>query len=129
MLGSYTIPRAEVLLSGTFQSIPGPQVVGNVVYTSAQIEPSLGRPLAGATVAQINVVTPGDMYGDRLNQLDVRFGKLLRFAGTRSSVNLDLYNVLNSNAVLTENGSFALFRQPLLVLNPRLVKFSVNFDF
>jgi hypothetical protein len=31
--------------------------------------------------------------------------------------------------VLTENPSFALFRQPLSVLNPRLVKFSAQLDF
>jgi hypothetical protein len=80
-------------------------------------------------VAQINIVTPGDLYGDRLNQLDFRIGKVLRYRSVRSSLNVDLYNVFNDNAVLTENGSFALFRQPLLVLNPRLVKFSVNFDF
>jgi len=129
LLGSYTIPRVDVLFSGAFQSIPGPQVVGNNVYTSAQIEPSLGRPLAGTAVAQINIVTPGSMYGDRLNQLDFRVGKIVRYRGFRSSLNVDLYNVFNDNAVLTENGSFALFRQPLLVLNPRIVKFSVNFDF
>jgi hypothetical protein len=129
LLGSYTIPRVDVLFSGAFQSIPGPQVVGNNVYTSAQIEGSLGRPLAGATVAQINIVTPGSMYGDRLHQLDVRVGKIVRYRGFRSSLNVDLYNVFNDNAVLTENGSFATFRQPLLVLNPRIVKFSVNLDF
>ena len=68
------------------------------------------------------------MYGDRLNQLDFRVGKVLRYRTMRSSLNVDLYNVFNNNAVLTENGSFATFRQPLLVLNPRIVKFSVNFD-
>ena len=47
----------------------------------------------------------------------------------RLQANIDLYNVFNANAVLTENASYAAYRQPLLVLNPRLVKFSVNFDF
>jgi hypothetical protein len=49
VLGACTIPRIDVQFAGTFQSIPGPQVVANNVYTSAQIAPSLGRPLAGAT--------------------------------------------------------------------------------
>ena len=129
LLGAYTIPRVDVLFSGTFQSIPGPLVQANVVYTSAQIEPSLGRPLAGATVAQINVIEPGAAYGDRLKQLDFRAGKILRFAGVKTSFNVDVYNVFNDNAVLTENTSFAVFRQPLLVLNPRILKFSVNLDF
>jgi hypothetical protein len=129
LLGAYTIPRIDVQFSGTFQSIPGPAVVANVVYTSAQIAPSLGRPLAGATVAQVNVIEPGTEYGDRLNQLDFRIGKIFRSSGTKTAFNVDLYNVFNANAVLTENASYAAYRQPLLVLNPRLVKFSVNFDF
>jgi len=128
-LGAYTIPRVDVQFSGTFQGIPGPLVQAVTVYTSAQIQPSLGRPLAGATVAQVNVIEPGTEYGDRLNQLDFRVGKIVRFSGARAAFNLDLYNVFNDNAVLTENPSYAAYRQPLLVLNPRLVKFSVNFDF
>jgi hypothetical protein len=129
LLGAYTAPKIDVQFSGTFQSIPGPPVVANVVYTSAQIAPSLGRPLAGAAVAQVNVIAPGVDYGDRLNQLDFRVGKIFRFSGTKAAFNVDLYNLFNANAALTENPSYAAFRQPLLVLNPRLVKFSVNFDF
>jgi hypothetical protein len=85
--------------------------------------------LAGAAVAQVNVIAPGDVYGDRLNQLDFRIGKVLRFGRTKTALNVDLYNVFNANAALTENASFAVFRQPILVLNPRLVKFTVNMDF
>jgi hypothetical protein len=128
-LGAYTIPRVDVQFSGAFQSIPGPQVQASVVYTSQQVAPSLGRPLAGTTVAQVNVIEPGTEFGDRLNQLDFRVGKIVRFAGTKAAFNVDLFNVFNDNAVLTENASFAAFRQPLLVTNPRLLKFSVNFDF
>ena len=129
VLAAYTIPDIDVQLSGTFQSIPGPQVVANVVYTSGQVQGSLGRPLAGAAVVQVNVIAPGDEYGDRLNQMDFRVGKLLRFGRTRTALNVDFYNIFNDNAALTENPSYAAFRQPLLVLNPRLVKFSVNMDF
>jgi hypothetical protein len=129
LLGAYTIPVIDVQASGTFQSIPGPQVQAAVVYTSAQVQGSLGRPLAGAATAQVNVIAPGEEYGDRLNQLDLRIGKLLRFGRSKTALNVDIYNIFNNNAALTENASFGAFRQPLLVLNPRLVKFSVNFDF
>ena len=47
----------------------------------------------------------------------------------RTSLNVDIFNALNDNAVLTENASFAVFRQPLSVLNPRLIKVSANIDF
>ena len=59
LLGAYTIPGIDVQFSGTFQSVPGPPVVANVVYTSGQVLPSLGRPLAGAAVVQVNVIAPG----------------------------------------------------------------------
>jgi len=75
------------------------------------------------------VIPTANEYGDRLNQLDFRIGKILRLGGLRTALNVDLFNALNANAVLTENPSFALFRQPLSVLNPRLVKFSAQFDF
>jgi hypothetical protein len=77
----------------------------------------------------VNVVAPGTTYGDRLNQLDFRVGKILRFGRSKAALNLDLFNALNANAVTSENAAFALYRQPLTVLNPRLVKFSLNFDF
>ena len=130
LLGSYTIPVVGVQASATFQSIPGPQLAANVNYPSAVIALSLGRPLSGnVAVAQVNVVEPGSRYGDRLNQLDFRLGKLLRFGGTRTTLNFDLYNALNSDAVLTENSNFAVWRQPLSVLSARLMKLGVTFDF
>ena len=131
LLGAYTIPRVDVQVSATFQSIPGPQLAANVNFPSAA--PSRPR-LAGrcpetSAIAQINVVEPGSTYGDRLNQIDFRVGKLLRFGGTRTAVSVDLYNALNSDAILTENSNFAVWRQPLSVLSARLLKISVNFDF
>ena len=74
------MPKVDVVVSSTFQSLPGPQVTANYVVANAAIEPSLGRPLSGgAQNATINVVEPGTMYGERLNQLDLRFAKILRF--------------------------------------------------
>jgi Carboxypeptidase regulatory-like domain len=129
-LAAYTLPRVDVQLAATVQSIPGPVVSANVVYPSGVIAGTLLRPLAGnVATAVVNVIPTAAEYGDRLNQLDFRVGKIVRLARTRVALNVDLFNALNSNAVLTENASFAVFRQPLAVLNPRLVKFSANVDF
>jgi Carboxypeptidase regulatory-like domain len=130
LVGAYIIPRIDVQFAATFQSIPGPVVQANTVYSSAVIATSLGRPLSGnVATAQVNVIAPATEYGDRLNQLDFRVGKILKFGRTRTALNVDIFNALNDNAVLTENPSYAVFRQPLSVLNPRLVKFSVNLNF
>jgi hypothetical protein len=72
-------------------------VVATYNAPNAVVLPSLGRALSGgATNVQVNLVTPnasGTLYGDRVNQLDLRVGKVLRFGRARTAVNLDLYNV------------------------------------
>ena len=39
------------------------------------------------------------MYGDRLNGVDLRFGKNLRYGRTKTLVALDIFNLFNSNAM------------------------------
>jgi hypothetical protein len=129
MLAAYTIPRIDVQVAGTVQSIPGPVVVANVVYPAATLSTALGRPFVGGATGVVNVIPTATEYGDRLNQLDFRIGKLLRFGKLRTALNVDLFNALNAEAVLTENPNFAAYRQPTAVLNPRLVKFSAQLDF
>ena len=68
-------------------------------------------------------------YLDRRNELDLRFGKILRFSGQRAVVSVDVYNALNSNARITVNQSYAAYPRPTEILNARLVKFSINYDF
>jgi hypothetical protein len=42
---------------------------------------------------------------------------------------VDLYNALNSSAVLTQNDTFGDWQRPTEILIARFVKFSVQFDF
>ena len=75
----------------------------------------------------VNLIAPGTLYGDRINQLDFRVAKILRFGRTRPMVGVDLYNALNSSAVLTYNNAFVpngTWLQPVTVLTGRLIKFS-----
>jgi hypothetical protein len=77
----------------------------------------------------VNLVTPGTIYGDRLNQLDMRLAKILQFGRTRTTVNLDVYNALNANPVLTQNNNFGAWQQPTSILLARFAKVSAQFDF
>jgi hypothetical protein len=130
LLGTYTIPKIDVLVSGTYQTQNGPELVARWVVPSATIAPVLGRPLAGnAPNMTVNIVQPGTMYGDRFHQLDLRFGKVLRIGRARNSVNLDLFNALNASAVTQENVNFAAFRRPDGILPARFAKISWQFDF
>ena len=126
-LASYTLPY-EVRISGTLQNLPGPQVAANNVY--AGVIPSLGRaPTGGQTT--VNLIEPGTLYGDRVNQIDLRFSKILRTGGrSRLDLNVDLYNAFNSDAILTQQNAFtSAWRLPLSVIQPRFVKFSARWDF
>jgi hypothetical protein len=129
-LGSYTIPRLDVQISGSLQNIPGPEIAANYNAANAEVVPSLGRNLAGgARNVTVNLVAPGTMYGERLTQIDLRISKLLQFGAARVRANVDLYNALNSDAVLALNNSFGAWQQPTRIVPARFVKLSMQLDF
>ena len=129
LLGTYTLPKVDVQLGATFQSLPGPHLGALQVVPSAQAALSLGRPLTGVANITTNALEQGKYYVDRANMLDLRFGKLLRFGRRRVSLNLDVHNFLNSSAELLVNNNLSRWQVPQAILDARLFKFSTNFDF
>ena len=78
----------------------------------------------------MNIVEPGSLYGDRLNQVDLRLTKIVNVGRGRIDFNVDFYNAFNSDAVIAENGAFGgAWRRPLTVIQPRFVKFAARWDF
>jgi hypothetical protein len=99
-----------------------------------QIQQTLGRPLSNnLSSVTVNLIEPGTLYGDRVNEFDIRLAKILRFGRTRTNVGFDLYNLLNSAPVLAYNLNFSptntAWLTPTSVLQPRFWKFSVQVDF
>jgi hypothetical protein len=130
LLGAYTVPRIDVQLSATYQNIPGPEIAANFTAVNAVIQPSLGRPLSGnAANVTVNLVEPGTRYGERLNQLDLRVGKIVRFGATRTTFSLDIYNALNVDTVMTVNNAYATWLRPQSIMLARFAKLGVQFDF
>jgi hypothetical protein len=130
--GVYVVPRIDVQVSGTFRSIPGDPLRAAFVATNAYLatNSTLGRPLAGgAANITIDLVEPYTVYLDRRNELDMRFGKLLRAGRSRSIVSVDVFNLLNIDTVVNANQNFAVWQRPTQILNGRTVKFSVQFDY
>lgn len=132
------MPKIDVLVSGTLRSDQGAALAANWNAPVALVSNALGRPAAvvGTTVP-INLVSPGQVWGDRVNALDLRFAKILRFGRTRNTIGIDIYNATNSGAILTYNQSFnpatttgsQAWMAPLSVLTPRFLKIGVQIDF
>jgi hypothetical protein len=130
MLGTYQVPKADVTLAATMQSVPGPQLAANYVATSAQVQPSLGRPLSGgAANVTVNLVAPGTLYGDRENELDFRLTKTVKFKILRVNINGDIYNVFNSSPIIQYNTAFASWLTPQRIMDGRLYKLSAQISF
>ena len=127
--GSFTLPW-DFQIAAVAQSNPGANYGANFTYTSAQIQPSLGRPLSGGTTVTVPLAAPYSLYGPRINQLDLRATKLFRFGSRRIQGNVDAYNIFNVNTPVTIFGTYnARWGQPTQVLDGRLVKFSAQIDF
>jgi hypothetical protein len=133
LLGAYTLPRIDLQISSAFQSVPGPHILANFNAPNAVVQPSLGRPLsANAANVSVSLAEPGSIYGERTNQLDLRFAKILRLGRTRTSLNFDLYNVFNGNTVQTVNNTFGgatPWQAPQSILLARFAKVSAQVDF
>ena len=141
LLGSYQVPKIGVLVSSTYQSSPGVMLAGNYNAPFSVYGASLGRVISGGntnSTVPVNLVAPGSSYGDRLHQVDLRIGKILKYGRSRISLNMDIYNALNSNPVLTVNNTYnavaaatpsAAWLAPQSILTPRFAKVSASFDF
>jgi hypothetical protein len=129
-MASYTVPKIDVQTAVTLASRPGVELAANVIVPTAVVAQTLGRPLSGGTPnITVNMLQPGDMYGDRVNQLDVRVAKILRFGQSRVNLSADILNSLNSDAILAYTPLLnATWPTPNVVLKPRILRLNVGFD-
>jgi hypothetical protein len=143
-LGSYTIPKVDVLVSATLRS-QSPLVrsaawpVPNSVVTQL-----LGRLPRGATANGNTTVQLIDndhrLFAEkRRTQIDMRFAKVVRFGATRTDVGVDIGNLLNTNYATAFENTYqystgnvdagGTWNNPTAVYTPRFVRlnFTVNF--
>jgi hypothetical protein len=148
-LANYVIPKVDVQVSGILRSQPniaatndpasnGQSAAANLIVPNAIVQAALGRPLAGnAQNVTLNASLPGDVYPERLNTMDMRVSKVLRFGRTRSNVGIDLYNLFNANTGTVFNQVYgtagtanlgAAWLRPTSILNARVVRFNATVD-
>lgn len=100
---------------------------------NAVVAQSLGRSLAGnAANVTVNLIQPGSLYGDRINELDFRVAKIIKLRGWRANISADVYNLLNTAPILSYNEAFipnGAWLLPTSVMTARFAKLNVQFDF
>ena len=135
LAGSRALPGA-VVISGTYQHSPGPQITATWNAPNSIIAPALGRSLsAGATATKsIQIIAPETRYLKDLTELDLRLSKRFTVGRYRFRADANLYNVFNSDFVSSINTTFSTtggnqFMRPTGVLQGRLFKVGAQFDF
>lgn len=143
----YPLPY-DFVLSATYKHLPGIAEAGTVTYASAAVVPTLGRNLSACTLptgactstTSVNVVQPGTLFDQRLNQIDLRGTRRIKIGRSRLQGVVELYNVLNTRApqgdvttwgTITAPGAATpgtTYLRPSLFLGGRLLKFGAQVD-
>lgn len=136
--GSYTLPW-DFRVSGTFQSNTGNPVgpaagavrnnpemgLQNIYNVTRTQVPSLTL----ATLA-VNLIPPGSQFLDRVNQLDMRFGRNFTIGQRSIDVSADIFNLLNVAPLMRVNETFgSAYLRPNEVLQARTVRLTANLTF
>ena len=141
-LATYLVPRIDVVVSTVYQDKTniGTDQLGslaaNYTLTAANLAAAaaqLSRPLNTTGALTVNLIAPGDKYGDRVRQLDLSAKKVIRLGNRRLTVGLDLYNLANNNVTLAFNQAFSPtstgWLTPTTYMNPRVYRLNAEFAF
>ena len=128
MFGSYTFPY-DIEVSGAFFSRQGTERLAVIQVPVADATALLGRAPTETSIF-VNVARPGSLWGDRLNQVDLRLAKVLNLGGSSTlRASLDIHNLLNGNSVSRERYTLANYLQPLGLQPGRMAKLSFQYNF
>ena len=133
----YPLPFWRIEAAATFQSLAGPQLWAQQDTLNAEVRPSLGRNLSSCRTATceegtilLDLIPQGTLYGDRINQVDLRVAKTIRVGRFSVRPRVSVYNLLNANPVLQYNDRFnASWPAPNTILMARFVDFGLQLDF
>jgi hypothetical protein len=146
---SYTLPWGGVMIAGVYQDLPGANYQANQTYSSAQINAQAtgklinqvtGQPrnltTAGGVIT-VDLLSPLTNYAPRIRQLDLRGSKTFKFGRSRLQANVDLYNLFNQSTATFLRAAYTTpsqatatpWLQPTQILDGRLVKFGLQYDF
>jgi hypothetical protein len=123
---SYPLP-AGLNVSAVWQNRAGPQQLADFVFASTDTD--LGRPLNRGSAA-LHLIQPGEQFGERVNQIDVRLSKNMSVGNGRVQVNAAFYNLLNTDATLSQSNRFGPnWLTPTRIMQGRMFKIGAQLDF
>ena len=148
-LGSYTIPKIDVLVSATVRSQPALAMDANWLVPNTYIRDTFfggvappGFAVGPTSTSTINIVDNDHrLYVDnRRTQVDMRFAKVLRFDRMRADIGVDLWNLFNTNYATTYEEQWGTgapgatvasdtWQNPTAIYAPRFVRLNFTVDF
>jgi hypothetical protein len=144
-LASYTIPKIDVLVSGTFRSQPGAERIAtwNVPNSVISLPANLGRIPPGGVATGLTAIALLDndrrVWEPRRTQVDMRVAKIVRFGSTRADIGVDIANLFNTNYTTTYDNTYqysvgntaqgGTWNNPTAIFAPRFVRLNFTVSF
>jgi hypothetical protein len=131
--GTYPLPYG-VEVGGSFQSYPGgSQDVDNGEHwldVNYNVTPAILPGLVQSSVT-VPLIAPGTKFLPRMNQMDLRFGRVFRVGGkARLRGQFDIYNATNANSILAVGETYGpALDQINQILPGRVFGLSMRVDF
>lgn len=131
-----TLPKYQFIANGFFEGPWGVNLGANFVlrqgYSQMFFANDVGTDDPVYTTKDVLVVgTPGKYRLPDVRSLDARAEKELTFGPVRVALDVDIFNVLNSGTVLGRKYDVEAdtFNQITEIMNPRIVRFGLRFQF
>ena len=120
--GSYTLPWS-IDFGAVVQSYPGGE------RTVTWQPPASLFPGGRTNTETVRLTEPGSVYQERYNQVDINFKKNFRSGTKRYSIQFQIFNVLNDNAIFATNDSIgSSLGQVTTILMGRLPRLAFQFQ-
>ena len=129
LFGAIPLPY-DFLVSAAYQNLSGPDFDANLLYSSAEIESSLGRTLSSGGFRSVPLVAPNTLFESRITRLDFRVSKIINVDRFRFQINFDAYNLMNTSSVRSVNSAYGpRWGNPNTIIDPRIIEIGAQINF
>ena len=138
-LGSYTIPKIDVLVSATVRSQTALEQGADWIVPNSVIQQANGGVLPPGLNpdgnSTLDLTDPQHLIfaNERRTQMDMRFAKVVRIGRTRTDIGVDLWNVFNTNYATdyedTYTAADGTWLNPSAIYPPRFVRLNFTVGF